>query len=511
MVLKDNYDTFDMPTTAGSVVLAGFTPPDDGYQVRRLREAGAVFIGKTNLHEFARGIETIGSMAGQTRNPYDPARNPGGSSGGTAAAVAASFAAIGMGSDTCGSIRIPAANNNLFGLRVTQGLSSRDGIVPLSHTQDVGGPIARSVVDLVAVLDATVGPDPADDQTQAAVNHVPETYREFLDKDALKGARLGLLKNYLRTFTPYGEITNVVREAVETMAASGAEIVELEIEGLDDLLRTSSVIDIEFPFDLARYLTDSNAPVKSLEEILHSGLYHAMLEARYRRSLVVEEGSEDHRARLARRADIAWVLQETMTENELDALVYPALRVKPLPVGEAQYGSLCRIAAHSGLPAIAIPAGFTHDGVPVGVELLSGPFTEGRLLGLAYAWEQVAQPRRPPPRTPSLISGELSVPFELDSPGASGKLKLDRPAQTLHYALRIKGVKDRDIVDIKLHRGAPGSNGPVVALLGNSRKGSITIGNAMLSDLLDSNLYAVVYTRAAPRGAVRGQIRKADD
>jgi Asp-tRNA(Asn)/Glu-tRNA(Gln) amidotransferase A subunit family amidase len=450
-------------------------------------------------------------MAGQTRNPYDPARNPGGSSGGTAAAVAANFAAIGMGSDTCGSIRIPAANNNLFGLRVTQGLSSRDGIVPLSHTQDVGGPIARSVVDLVAVLDATVGPDPADDQTQAAANHVPKTYREFLDKDALKGARLGLLKNYLRTFTPYGEITTVVRDSVAKMAASGAEIIELEIEGLDDLLRTSSVIDIEFPFDLARYLEVSNAPVKSLEEILHGGNYHVALEARYRRSLNVAEGSEDHRARLARRADIAWILQEALSENELDALIYPTLRIKPLPVGEAQYGSLCRIAAHSGLPAITIPAGFTPDGVPVGVELLSGSFSEGRLLGLAYAWEQAAQPRRPPPRTPSLVSGELSVPFELESNQASGKLRLERPTQTLHYALRIKGVKDRDIVDIKLHRGEAGSNGPVIALLGSARKGSVAVDNSNLEDLVNDNLYVVVYTRDKPGGSLRGQILKAGE
>ena len=172
IVLKDNYDTHDMPTTASAVAMAGFVPPDDGTQVRKLREAGAIFIGKTNLHEFARGIETISSLGGQTRNPYDPRRNPGGSSGGTAAAVAANFAAVGMGSDTCGSIRIPAANNNLFGLRVTQGLSSRDGIVPLALTQDVGGPLARSMIDLVTVLDATVGADPADPQTIDADEHL---------------------------------------------------------------------------------------------------------------------------------------------------------------------------------------------------------------------------------------------------------------------------------------------------------------------------------------------------
>ena len=140
IIIKDNYDTFDMPTTGASVALAASIPPDDAFQVRKLREAGAVILGKSNLHELAMGITSISGLGGQTRNPYDPTRNPGGSSGGTGAAVAASFAAIGWGSDTCGSIRIPSAHNNLFGLRPTKGLSSIDGIIPLSHTQDVGGP-----------------------------------------------------------------------------------------------------------------------------------------------------------------------------------------------------------------------------------------------------------------------------------------------------------------------------------------------------------------------------------
>src|SRR5580765_3645761 len=147
IVVKDNYDTADMPTTAGSVALKGSLPERDGFQVRKLRAAGAVIVGKTNLHEFARGITTISSLGGQTRNPYDPLRNPGGSSGGTGAAVAANFAAFGMGTDTCGSIRYPSAHNSLVGVRPTMGLSSRSGIVPLALSQDVAGPLARTVID----------------------------------------------------------------------------------------------------------------------------------------------------------------------------------------------------------------------------------------------------------------------------------------------------------------------------------------------------------------------------
>src|SRR3954470_856423 len=190
IVIKDNFETADMPTTAGSLALTGFMTGRDAFQVKRLRDAGAIVIGKTNLHELASGITTISSAGGQTRNPYDPSRTPGGSSGGTGAAVAASFAAAGMGSDTCGSIRIPAANNNLFGLRGTAGLSSRDGIIPLSHTQDIGGPLARTVADLVVMLDATVGADPADAVTAASAGHIPRSYAARLDAAALKGARI---------------------------------------------------------------------------------------------------------------------------------------------------------------------------------------------------------------------------------------------------------------------------------------------------------------------------------
>ena len=175
VLLKDNYDTFDMPTTAASRSLAGSIPPDDAYLVRRLREAGAVFVGKTKLHEFARALTTVSSLGRQTLNPYDVRRDPGGSSGGTGAAVAANFAVFGMGSDTCGSIRIPASHNSLVGLRTTQGLFSGDGIIPLALTQDMGEPLARSVEDIAVVLDLIAGFDPNDPVTEVNTLHTPRT------------------------------------------------------------------------------------------------------------------------------------------------------------------------------------------------------------------------------------------------------------------------------------------------------------------------------------------------
>jgi Asp-tRNA(Asn)/Glu-tRNA(Gln) amidotransferase A subunit family amidase len=488
--------------------MAGFIPPADAFQVRKLREAGAVFIGKTNLHEFARGITTVSSLGGYTRNPYDPRRNPGGSSGGTAAAVAANFSAVGMGSDTCGSIRIPAAYNNLFGLRVTQGLSSRDGIVPLAHTQDVGGPIARSVIDLVTVLDATVGEDPADASTKGAGEHLPASYREFLQSDALRGSRLGVLAPYLDAASPYSEVTRIIRDALATMADHGAEIIELEIDGLDELLGNTSVVDYEFTTDVEAYLRAVGAPVNSVEELIESGRYHEALEARYRRSMARAGDEDEHGARVARQVELQRLLVDAMDGRNLDALIYPTMRVKPAFVGQPQYGSLCRVAAHSGLPAISIPAGFTPDGLPVGIELLARPFADGRLIALAYAWEQLAQPRRSPPRTPSLISDTPGFAFEIRTPSMVGELRLDRPTQALHYDLEISGVSADQILDIKLHRGGDGENGPVIELLGPGLRGSLPLRNEHLDALLNGRLYLVVHTRTAPRGGPRGQIKR---
>ena len=193
IVVKDNYATVGMPTTAGSQALGGFQTGRDAFMVKKLKDAGAVIIGKTNLHELAYGITTISSAGGQTRNPYDPTRNPGGSSGGTGAAVAASFAAAGMGTDTCGSIRNPASENSLWGLRGTAGLSSRDGIVPLAHSQDIGGPLARTVTDLLLMLDFTVGFDAADETTRGSESHIPRSYGGSVGDAGLGDVKIGVL------------------------------------------------------------------------------------------------------------------------------------------------------------------------------------------------------------------------------------------------------------------------------------------------------------------------------
>ncbi len=250
IVVKDNYETADMPTSGASVALATWQPDRDGFQVARLRQAGAIILGKTNLHELAAGIVTVSSLGGRTRNPYDLSRNPGGSSGGTGAAVAASFAAAGMGTDTCGSVRIPAAHNNLVGLRPTMGLSSRSGIIPLSHTQDIAGPIARSVRDVALLLDATVAPDPADPVTMASSVRRPASFLSGLTTDGLRGTRVGVLAPLFGVGPEDAEVGDIVRASVERLRAAGATPVEVVVPELATLMRATAVIDFEFKFDL---------------------------------------------------------------------------------------------------------------------------------------------------------------------------------------------------------------------------------------------------------------------
>jgi Asp-tRNA(Asn)/Glu-tRNA(Gln) amidotransferase A subunit family amidase len=468
IVVKDNFETADLPTTGGSIALAGFEPKHDAYQVTRLRDAGAVIVGKTNLHELAAGITSISSLGGQTRNPYDPSRNPGGSSGGTGAAVAASFAAAGMGSDTCGSIRIPSANNNLVGLRGTLGLSSRRGIIPLSHTQDIGGPLARSVTDLAIMLDATVGPDDGDPTTKSAAGHIPASYAVGLKRDALKGARIGVLKNLFGSAPEDGEVNDIDRHALDQMKAAGAEIEEVTIAGLDELLRGSSVINAEFKFDLMDYLARyPDAPVHSLGEIIERGDYDRALESVFKlRNRPESRDTEGYRRARVKREAVLGLTLAAMEESKVDVLAYPTLNRKPALVGEPQSGSTCQLSAATGLPAISMPAGFTADGVPVGVELLGRAWSEPMLLSLAYAFEQRAHLRRPPPTTPPLVNGKAPAPkaFSATTGPVRASFTFDVTSGRLTYSVSIASGTDAPVA-AAVHRVVDGDNGPVLIRL----------------------------------------------
>jgi amidase len=515
ILIKDNYDTADMPTSGGALGLATLQPAADAFQVKKLRDAGAVILGKTTMHELAAGITTISSLTSQTRNPYDLLRVPGGSSGGTGAAIGASLAAAGMGSDTCGSIRIPAANQNLVGLRGTHGLSSRTGVMPLSSTQDIAGPLARSVTDLAIMLDATVGPDTADPITADGASRIPKSYRDALDAAGLKGARIGVLRALWGSAPEDDEVAGIVRKALDGFKAQGAEVVDIIVPGLDDLLRDSSVIGDEFKFDLAAYLAKQpNAPVKSLGEIIDRGLHHAELDATFRlRNAPAKRETEHYRQAMIKRRTLRAAVLATLEEQRIDALAYPTLRRKPALIGEAQGGTNCQLSATTGLPAIAMPAGFSSDGLPIALELLGGAWEEARLLKYAYAWEQAAKPRRPPFSTPPLVKGVAPAPITIDVTigAATVKLNYDSTTGALRYdAATLKMAPTDRVLGLTLQRSDGDKPGPIVAQLlapnQISGSGTITMRGRNREELVEGRLFMHFYTRQTPLGFERQRI-----
>ena len=524
VIVKDNYSTADMQTTAGTLALLGFIPARDAFQVRKLREAGAVIIGKSNLHELASGITTVGSAFGQTLNPYDPSRNPGGSSGGTAAAIAASFAAAGMGSDTCGSIRIPSSVNSLVGLRPTKGLSSIAGIVPLSATQDVGGPLARSVADLAMMLDATIGEDPADAATHLAAGQTRPKFADALEAGALKGTHLGILEPLFGDASDDREVIAIVRAAIEEFKKEGAAAVSVPMPELTAALDGSSVINAEFKEDFARYLAaNENAPVHSLEDVVRGGLFHAALAEGLNARLASKgRDSREYQIALAKRAAIQQTILKLMEDQKLDALVYPTIRRKPARINDPQGGSNCQLSATTGFPAISVPAGFTADGLPVGVELLGRAFDDAKLVAYAYAYEQATHHRRPPARTPAL-GGRSSVPLvswqaSAQAPGGnrtvSARFTFDPTTNELSYKVTTAGFPEGEILGATIHRAAKGESGPVISVLANHTFQSVE-GRETLSDpdrerLMSGGLYLRIASRSRSSDNLRILLVAAD-
>src|SRR3984893_1840807 len=416
VVLKDNFETADMPTTAGSILLKDLQPAQDAFAVTKLRESGALILGKANLQEFASGGITASSLGGQTKNPYDLTRTPGGSSGGTGAAVAANFAAAGTVSDTGGSIRSPSSANNLVGIRPTTGLISRDGIIPVSVTQDTIGPMTRNVADCARMLDAMVGYDPNDPLTSLSVGHIPPSYTAFL-QNGLRGARLGVFKNLFGHGLENEEFNKVMAGAIEVLKQQGAVIVPVEDAGIDpDYLNANVRLnEFEFQTDINRYLEaqGSHVPVHSLAEIIESGKFAKPTLTKFFANVrspplgFDDPGYKDRRIKIdAIRIEVA----NLMAQNNLDALVFPHQKCLVVPIGETnQPGINGVVAALAGFPAIVVPAGFSTPttnapiGVPVGMEIVGHPWGEPKLLKLAYGFEQATHARRSPASTPALV------------------------------------------------------------------------------------------------------------
>ncbi len=412
VIVKDNYDTFDLPTTAGSLSLMASIPPDDAFQVKRIREAGGIVLAKSNMAEFAFSpYETVGSaLPGYTRNPYALNRVTAGSSGGTAAAVAASFGTVGLGTDTGNSIRGPSSHQALVGIRSTMGLTSRDGIVPLYLDRDIGGPMARTVADAVAVFDVIVGIDPADSVTLRSESHHVESYASFLDAGALTGARIGVLRQWANREGADTAVLARFEEALEAMRRQGATIVDPVIIPEQDEIPRNARWCRRFKTDLNDYLATlgPNAPVSSLQGIIASRRYHPAIQARLEFFQRVEEPPDRNAGCLEARLNqdrMRAGVRRQLEAHRLDAMVFPTWSNPPRLIGDLNtpHGDNSQdLAPHTGFPAVTVPMGYVYDGLPVGLQMLGDAWTEPKLIALAYAFEQATRHRRPPATVPSL-------------------------------------------------------------------------------------------------------------
>ncbi|MFN1836037.1 amidase [Balneola sp. MJW-20] len=411
LLVKDNFDTYDLPTTGGSIALAGSIPPDDAFMVRRIREAGAIVIAKTNMAEWAFSPrQTVSSSYDTTANAYAPDRTPAGSSGGTASGVAASFGVAGLGSDTGNSIRGPSSHLSLAGIRSTIGLTSRDGVIPLAFDRDIAGPMARSVEDVARIFNVVAGYDPADPYTEAGKDLKENDYTSFLDPEALKGKRLGVLNVFADPERSDSMVYARFEDALQDLREQGAEIVDFEIDNMRELMRAGLWCG-RFRYDMHNYLLSlgADAPMQDVMEVLQTGEYGPDVEGSLR-SISEAETEIIHPAERAepcpdfadhpgRQALLSAVVR-SMDEAGIDAFIFPSWSYPPAPLTRAneEYrgdNSQGLIPA-AGLPAITVPMGFTYEDLPAGLQIAGRPYSEGLLFGLAYAYEQGTQHRRPP-------------------------------------------------------------------------------------------------------------------
>jgi amidase len=414
IVVKDNFETVDMPTTAGSLSLAGYMAAKDAFQVKRVRAAGAVILAKSNMAEFAFSpYETVSSiLPGYSKNPYALDRVTAGSSGGTAAAVAASFAAVGLGSDTGNSIRGPSAHQALVGIRSTMGLTSRGGVVPLFMGADIAGPMARSVADAVAIFQVIVGADPDDSATARSLGRPVPNYSQSLDANGLRAARIGVLRQAYESPTTDPEVVHLFRRALDDLRKQGATIIDsATVPELDSLRRQQTGACNTFEYDLNSFLAarGDRVPVKTVDDILRSRRFHPSIEKRLE-SAQAAEGTPDENPGCKSRDAFRAVFRDAVTRMfdrlRLDAVVYPSWSNPPRLIGDLNtpHGDNNQLFSPStGFPAITVPMGYLRGGVlPSGLQFFGRAWSEPTLIKFAYAYEQATHHRRPPTSVPPL-------------------------------------------------------------------------------------------------------------
>lgn len=412
IIVKDNFETRDLPTTVGSLSLQGMIPRQDAFMVRRIREAGAIVLAKSNMAEFAfTPYETVSSiLPGYTKNPYALDRVTAGSSGGSAAAVAANLGEAALGTDTGNSIRGPSAHQALVGIRSTMGLTSRDGVAPLNLASDVAGPLARTVADAVALFQVVAGEDTADTVTARSRGHRASDYATFLNRDALKGARIGVLHQAYDRATTDTEVVRVFNAALNDMRRQGATIVDpVAVPGLEARQRSAGGCN-QFKWDINDWLArqGDRAPVHTLAEIIASRRYHPTIQQRLESAQADSLPPAKNPGCASRDEFRAWLrtgVTALMDSLKLDALVYPTWSNPPRLIGDLNtpHGDNSQLFSPStGFPAITVPMGYTRVQLPAGLQLLGRAWAEPTLIGLAYSYERATQHRRPPASAPPL-------------------------------------------------------------------------------------------------------------
>lgn len=405
VLLKDNINLEGTKTTAGSISLKEVKSEKDAFITKKLKDAGAIIIAKVNLHEFAVWGETVSSILGQTLNPYDLTRTPGGSSGGTGAAVAMNFGLIGIGTDTVNSVRSPASACNLVGFRPTVGLVSRSGIIPYSLTQDTAGPIMRNVEDTAKVLDAIVGYDVKDPMTAWSIGNIPKTYTKHLNKDGLNRKRIGVLKSLFGNEKIHKQVNDIIYSNLKVMEDNGAEVVNIyENIDADKLIEQTSVHLYELKEDLNEYLKElgSRSKVNSLNDIIESKKYHKGIETNIKFAETIDRSMHEYNKRIVNRIELQNLVMELMAKYKLDAIVYPHQKRPVVKVGESQVDRNGVLGAITGFPSCVLPAGFTNPtetapiGIPVGIEFLTRKWNESVLFEIAYGLEQANKNRKSP-------------------------------------------------------------------------------------------------------------------
>ena len=409
LIVKDNFQTAGLQTTAGSLALKGWTPREDATMVRRLEDAGAIVLAKSNMAELAFSpYETVSSiLPGYTRNPYALNRVTAGSSGGTGAAVAASFGVVGLGTDTGNSIRGPSAHNDLVGIRSTMGLTSRAGVVPLFLSADIAGPMARTVTDAVAVFQQVVGYDPLDSVTVASRDRTIPDYSKSLRRDGLKGARIGVLTQAYLTQTTDTEVVRVFNRALADLRKQGATVVDsVMIPELDSLRRSQVGGCNPFKYDFERFLAsrnDTTLPVKTVADLIRSRRFHPSIEVRLTTAQAESLPPERNPGCASRdrfREGLRTAVVREMDGKRLDALVYPTWSNPPRLIGDLNTpaGDNNQLFSPStGYPAITVPMGYTRGVLPAGLQFFGRPWSEETLIRLAYSYEQATNWRRQPP------------------------------------------------------------------------------------------------------------------